>query len=114
MMVEDSIIETYVTEYRQRPENSLETRFEKWPLIAVALCDHLGDGISMVYSFYDTELADRSLGTFMILETIEHARKLGLPFVYLGYWIEGSRKMNYKSRFKPQERLTGKGWVRQE
>ena len=66
----------------------------------------------MVYSFYDPDQPPRSLGTYMILDHVEYARSLGLPFVYLGYWIEGSRKMRYKNRFEPQEHLTSKGWVR--
>lgn len=112
MMVEDSVIDTFLTEYRLRPENSLETRFSSWPLIGVGLCDRLSDGISMVYSFYDVETAERSIGTYMILEHIEHTRRLGLPYLYLGYWIEDSPKMAYKARFMPQERLTPNGWVR--
>jgi len=48
----------------------------------------------------------------MILEHIDQARRLGLPYLYLGYWIEGSRKMNYKDRYHPQERLGPNGWVR--
>ena len=80
--------------------------------MAVSLCDRLSDGISMVYSFYDPSAVARSLGTYMILEQVEYARQTGIPFVYLGYWIEGSRKMRYKNRFEPQERLTSKGWVR--
>jgi arginyl-tRNA--protein-N-Asp/Glu arginylyltransferase len=52
------------------------------------------------------------LGTFMILEHVEYARSVGYPYVYLGYWIEGSRKMRYKERFQPQERLTSRGWIR--
>ncbi len=115
MMIEDSIVDTFVTEYRLRPEDDdTSYRPENGPLIAVALTDRLSDGLSMVYSFYDTELAHRSLGTFMILDHLEHARRLGLPFLYLGYWIDGSRKMNYKSRFKPQERLGSNGWVRED
>jgi arginine-tRNA-protein transferase len=66
----------------------------------------------MVYSFYDPEYSERSLGTFMILDHVRRARKLGLPFVYLGYWVEGSPKMDYKTRFRPQERLGPKGWER--
>ena len=66
----------------------------------------------MVYSFYDPDLPARSLGTYMILDHVNYARAQGHPFVYLGYWIEGSRKMRYKNRFQPQERLTSKGWVR--
>jgi arginine-tRNA-protein transferase len=112
MMIEDSIIDTFITEYRMRPSADTTTPFESWPLVGVMLCDQLSDGISMVYSFYDTGLEERSLGTHMILEHIEYARTLRLPYVYLGYWIEGSRKMSYKQRFVPQEKLTGSGWVR--
>jgi arginyl-tRNA--protein-N-Asp/Glu arginylyltransferase len=112
MMIEDSSIETFITEYRVRPAEPRSSRIETWPLLAVALCDRLTDGISMVYSFYDIEVPERSLGTYMILDHIEQSRRLRLPYVYLGYWIEGSRKMAYKSRFKPQEALTPNGWVR--
>ncbi len=112
MMVEDSIVDSFMTEYRLRPQESLDTNAAQWPLLATALCDRLSDGISMVYSFYDPEEARRSLGTYMILEHIEFARRLGLPYVYLGYWIEGSRKMDYKVRFSPIEQLGPKGWVR--
>jgi arginine-tRNA-protein transferase len=110
MMVEDSIIDTFVTEYRAQP---LPRRVgDKQPLLAVALCDRLSDGISMVYSFYEPEAARRGLGTYMILEHIAYARRLGVPYLYLGYWIQGSPKMSYKKRFQPQEQLTGNGWVR--
>jgi arginine-tRNA-protein transferase len=68
----------------------------------------------MVYSFYDPTEAERSLGTFMILDHIERARRIGLPYLYLGYWVEGSKKMDYKARFTPQERLLAPGWVRYE
>ena len=107
LMVEDSVVETFVTEYRQKPDETGDS-----PLVAAALCDRLSDGISMVYSFYDPHMQPRSLGTYMILDHVEFARRQGYPFVYLGYWIEGSRKMRYKDRFQPQERLTAKGWVR--
>jgi leucyl-tRNA---protein transferase len=110
LMVEDSVVETSVTEYRLRPDQKTGDA----PLIGVSLCDRLSDGISMVYSFYDPDLPSRSLGTYMILDQVEFARSLGLPFVYLGYWIDGSRKMRYKNRFQPQEHLTSKGWVRTE
>ncbi len=109
MMVEDSVVQTFLTEYRQTPEASGDVAP---PLMGVALCDRLSDGISMVYSFYEPEQAERSLGTYIILEHIQYARRLGLPYVYLGYWIEGSRKMRYKTRFKPQEHLTPDGWAR--
>lgn len=112
MMVEDSVISTFLTEYRQKPADApLDTAPSSWPLKAVALCDRLSDGVSMVYSFYDPGDPPRSLGTLMILEHIAHARRLGLPYVYLGYWIRGSRKMSYKTRFQPQEHLTASGWV---
>ncbi len=112
MMVEDSIIDTFITEYRFKPAKPQQGRPDAWPLKAVSLCDRLSDGISMVYSFYEPDEAHRSLGTYMILDHIEHARRLGLPYLYLGYWIEGSRKMAYKNRFQPQERLGPNGWVR--
>jgi arginyl-tRNA--protein-N-Asp/Glu arginylyltransferase len=114
MMVEDSHIETRVVEYRRRgPDTFINGRGEGPPL-AVCLTDVLADGLSMVYSFYDPDEAARSLGTFVILDHIARARQMGLPYVYLGYWVEGSRKMAYKARFMPQERLLGQGWTRVE
>lgn len=107
LMVEDSVVETFVTEYRPKPDENGQA-----PLLGVSLCDRLSDGISMVYSFFDPEVPARSLGTYMILDHVNYAREQGYKFVYLGYWIEGSRKMRYKDRFQPQERLTSKGWVR--
>jgi len=113
MMIEDSIVDTFLTEYRLPAGSSAsEPPSAKGPLKGLALCDRLSDGISMVYSFYDTSDEDRSLGTYMILEQIAEARRLGLPYLYLGYWIEGSRKMAYKRRFEPQERLGPNGWQR--
>ncbi len=117
MMVEDSVVNTFLTEYRVPADFSQEgsdsdCKPEDRPLVAVSLCDRLSDGISMVYSFFDPEFSVRSLGTYMILEHVEFARKLGLPYVYLGYWIKGSSKMDYKTRFTPQELLTSDGWVR--
>ncbi len=107
-MVEDSHVDTRLVEYRG-PDGAGPGRGE---LVAVCLTDVLADGLSMVYSFYDPEAAARSLGTFMILDHIRRARELGLPHLYLGYWVEGSRKMHYKSRFLPQERLGMNGWER--
>jgi leucyl-tRNA---protein transferase len=114
LMVEDSHVESGVVEYRRRSVDSFITGRDASEIVACSLTDVLADGLSMVYSFFDPEMADRSLGTFMILEHIERARKLGKPYVYLGYWVDGSPKMHYKSRFKPQERLTPKGWSRVE
>ncbi len=81
-------------------------------LIGACLTDTLGDGLSLVYSFYAPNEAKRSLGAFMILAAIARARAMGLPHVYLGYWVEGSRKMAYKAAYLPQERLGLNGWVR--
>jgi arginine-tRNA-protein transferase len=112
MMVEDSHVETRIIEYRRRqPYRPLKGR-GGGELFAVALTDVLGDGLSMVYSFFESEHASRSLGTFMILDHIERASRMGLAYVYLGYWVQGSRKMDYKGRFLPQERLTPEGWRR--
>jgi arginine-tRNA-protein transferase len=114
MMVEDSHVETRVVEYRRRGPDSRINGRGAGPLLAVALTDVLSDGLSMVYSFFEAEPASRSLGTFMILDHIARARRLGLPYVYLGYWVQGSRKMSYKGRFLPQERLSPEGWRRVE
>jgi arginyl-tRNA--protein-N-Asp/Glu arginylyltransferase len=111
MMVEDSIIDTFMTEYRLMPEPIAKGPAPRRPLIAAALCDRLSDGISMVYSFFDPEAHRRGLGTFMILDHIAHTKRLGLPYLYLGYWINGSPKMSYKRRFQPQQQLTASGWV---
>ncbi len=110
MMVEDSHVQTRIIEYRRRTDGKNAAR--TGDLIGVALTDVLNDGLSMVYSFFEPDEQNRSLGTFMILDHITRARRMGLPYVYLGYWIEGSRKMHYKSRFLPQERLAPSGWVR--
>jgi arginine-tRNA-protein transferase len=112
MMVEDSHVETRVVEYRVRDPDSGFTGRSTGNLLAVALTDVLSDGLSMVYSFFEPEQADRSLGTFMILDHIARARRMGLQYVYLGYWVDGSRKMDYKGRFLPQERLMPTGWTR--
>jgi len=110
MMVEDSHIETRVVEYRRRVSDGAGR--QAGDLIAVALTDVLSDGLSMVYSFFEPDEAARSLGTFMVLDHIARAQQMGLSYVYLGYWVRGSRKMDYKSRFLPQERLTPDGWAR--
>ncbi len=111
MMVEDSHVETRIIEYRKRCIDSRISGLGE-TLVGVALTDILSDGLSMVYSFYEPDEAARSFGTFMILDHIQRAKKLGLPYLYLGYWIEGSRKMDYKGRFQPQQRLSPNGWQR--
>lgn len=114
-MVEDSFVDTRLVEYYAAPtEWDEDAGPEGDELAAVALTDTLHDGLSMVYSFFDPNQAGRSLGNYMILDHIERARKLGLPYLYLGYWVKDSRKMDYKSRFKPQEHLTADGWTRRD
>jgi leucyl-tRNA---protein transferase len=99
-MINDSPVDTRVVEWR-RPDASL---------IAASLTDRSGSGFSGVYKFFDPEEARRSLGTMIILWHVQRAAELGLPYVYLGYWIAGSSTMAYKARFQPLERLTPLGW----
>ncbi len=110
LMVEDSHVNTVLVEYRQRTADSAFTGKGDGELIAVVLLDVLSNGLSMVYSFFDPEMAERSLGTFIILDTIARARKRGLPYCHLGYYVAQSPKMAYKARFLPQQRLTASGW----
>ncbi|MBX3532556.1 MAG: arginyltransferase [Rhizobiaceae bacterium] len=112
MMVEDTHVDTKIVEYRRRGPDSFITGKGQGELIAVALTDRMADGLSMVYSFFNPEHEHRSLGTYMILDHIARTQALGLPHVYLGYWVETSRKMAYKVRFQPQEHLGGRGWER--
>ncbi|TNE61569.1 MAG: arginyltransferase [Alphaproteobacteria bacterium] len=100
-MVETSPVPTVLVEYRRAIDGRL---------MAVALTDELSDGLSMIYSFFDTADAGRSLGTYIILDHIERARHANQPYVYLGYWVKDSPKMRYKGRFRPLERLGQNGW----
>ena len=77
----------------------------------VCLVDHIRDGLSSVYTFFEPTLSRSSLGTFCILWQIERCRALGLDYLYLGYWISESTKMAYKSNFKPIEGLIGNRWL---
>jgi arginine-tRNA-protein transferase len=99
-MVEDSPIETFLVEFRT-PDNLLK---------AVVLTDRMSDGLSAVYSFYEPDGSAASLGSHMILWLIDEARRQGLPYVYLGYWIAESSKMSYKARFAPLEAFGPGGW----
>ena len=99
-MVEDSPVMTVLLEHRRDGS-----------LVAACLADLLDDGLSAVYSFFDPAEAARSPGTAMILALIAEARRRALPYVYLGYWISASRKMAYKTRFRPLEALTSQGWA---
>lgn len=114
MMVENSHVNTRIIEYRRHGPNTAINGRGSGALVAACLTDILADGLSMVYSFYDPDEAERSLGTFMILDHLDRAQRLGLPHLYLGYWVEGSKKMAYKARFRPQERLGMNGWERIE
>ena len=85
-------------------------RLDKNILEAVCLTDVLSDGLSMVYSFFDPDKSKKSLGTFMILDHISVALDLGLPYLYLGYWVPGSQKMDYKVNFKGVEIFQNNKW----
>ena len=106
-MVEETPVETHIVEYRLPGENGAPGQ-----LLGCALTDVLRDGLSMVYSFYHPGEDLRSLGTYMILDHIRAAQVRGAAHVYLGYWVRGSEKMDYKSRFRPLEALTREGWER--
>lgn len=107
-MVEHTPVSSYVVEYREPSEGTMPGR-----LVGACLTDRQGDGLSMIYSFYDPEHGMRSgLGNYIILDHIKRAAADGLPFVYLGYWVEGSDRMQYKVRYRPLDRLTRDGWRR--
>ena len=105
-MVEDTAVRTHLIEYRKKSQ-------DRGPgdLVACVLVDVLADGLSLVYSFYDPTLRRRSLGSFMILDHVVQACLTNLPYVYLGYWVRGSEKMDYKVRFSPIELLKPEGWT---
>jgi leucyl-tRNA---protein transferase len=105
-MVDDTLVDSRIVEYRT------PTAYDpQGELIAAVLIDILGDGVSLIYSFYEPTMAKRSLGSFVILDMIRRAERMGLPYVYLGFYVAGSPKMTYKSRFMPQERLSPEGWT---
>ena len=104
-MVEDTAVRTHLIEYRlPSPDGG------PGDLVGVCLTDLLSDGLSMVYSFFDPNQEARSPGRFAILDHVRQAQAVGLPYVYLGYWVRGSEKMDYKARFRPIEQLTRLGW----
>ena len=104
-MVEDTAVRTHLIEYRAPSR-------DRGPgdLMACVLVDALADGLSLVYSFFDPGFPKRSLGSFMILDHVRQARELRMPYVYLGYWVNGSPKMAYKAKFSPIEVLKPGGW----
>tara|TARA_B100000524_G_scaffold227103_1_gene120261 strand:- start:53 stop:652 length:600 start_codon:yes stop_codon:yes gene_type:complete len=103
-MIEETNVESKLIEYYVKRKSSLE-------LISFSLIDVLDDGISMVYSVFNPNFNERSLGTYMILDHNKLALEMGLKFVYLGYWVKGSTKMDYKKRFSPLEVFTDDQWL---
>ncbi|MBM3582858.1 MAG: arginyltransferase [Alphaproteobacteria bacterium] len=99
-MVEETAVETRIVEFR-----ALDGR-----LVAVSLSDRIADGLSGVYQFFDPDEPQRSPGVAVILWHIARARALGLPYVYLGYWIADCAKMAYKNAYRPIEALGPAGW----
>lgn len=111
-MVDETFVDTIIIEYRLPEPISLGGHPRRGgKLIAASLTDRLQDGLSMIYSFFDPYYASRSLGSYMILDHIARTQMSGLDYVYLGYWVSGSGKMDYKARFLPQERLLRDGWT---
>lgn len=107
-MVEHTPVDTQVIEYREPTGDGSPGR-----LVGACLTDRQGDGLSMIYSFYDPAHPFREgLGNYIILDHIRRAQDEGLPYVYLGYWVDGSVRMQYKVRYRPLERLGREGWSR--
>ena len=107
-MVEHTSVTSFLIEYREPGVGA-----EPGRLVGACLTDYQGDGLSMIYSFYDPDNEVRSgLGNYIILDHIQRAADEGLPYVYLGYWVEGSARMQYKIRYRPLERLGPRGWRR--
>jgi len=105
-MVEHTPVNSHIIEYREPGKDG-----EPGRLVGACLTDKQSDGLSMIYSFYDPEHESRSgLGNYIILDHILRADRSGLPYVYLGYWVEGSARMQYKIRYRPLERLGPEGW----
>ncbi len=108
-MVEHTPVTGYVIEYREPSADGVTPG----KLIGACLTDKQNDGLSMIYSFYDPDHDARAgLGNYIILDHIARAADMGLPYVYLGYWVEGSPRMQYKVRYRPLERLGRDGWER--
>ncbi len=80
-------------------------------LVAVGALDRQAQGYSAIYTFFDPELDDRSLGVFSILQEIELCVEMGLPYLYLGYWIKDCQKMSYKTEYRPLELLVNERWI---
>lgn len=105
-MVEQSPIDTVVVEYREPGHDGQLGR-----LVGCCITDKQADGLSMIYSFYDPDCVDRpGMGNFIIMDHITRAARSGLPYVYLGYWIEDCGRMAYKTKFRPVEALISGQW----
>ena len=105
-MVEHSPVNSFIVEYR---EPSVDGRPGR--LVGACLTDQQADGLSMIYSFFDSDVDARpGLGNFIIMDHILRARTASLPYVYLGYWVKGSARMEYKTRYRPLEVLGPQGW----
>ena len=102
-MIEETSVKTILCEYSLEINNSHN-------IVAASLTDVIEDGLSMVYSFYEPKLSELSLGKYMILDHVNLAIEMGLPYLYLGYWVKGSAKMEYKSQFEPLEIFINGKW----
>ncbi len=106
-MVEQSPVNSYVVEYREPSRGGVRGR-----LVGACITDQQGDGLSMIYSFFAADDDSRpGLGNYIILDHILRASAASLPYVYLGYWVKGSDRMAYKTRFRPIEVLGPDGWA---
>jgi len=103
-MVEQSPVNSVIVEYREPSATGIGR------LLGACLTDRQADGLSMIYSFFATDEERPGLGNFIILDHIARAREAGLPYVYLGYWVKGSARMAYKTRYRPLEVLGPRGW----
>ncbi len=107
-MIEHTSVDSQVVEYREPTDDGTPGR-----LVGACLTDQQADGLSMIYSFYEPDHPGRAgLGNYIILDHIRRAQEAALPYVYLGYWVDGSARMQYKIRYRPLERLGRHGWER--
>ena len=102
-LIEETSVQTFILEFRVLDH-----------LVGACIVDQMADGLSGVYSFFDPTYKKRSLGTLIVLNLVTLANNLCLPYVYLGYWVSGSKKMAYKERFQPLEFYDGNGWTSTE
>lgn len=101
----------YYCFYEQPSSSEKTSSSEKPKLLAVAVVDVMSNGLSAIYSFFDPDINERSLGVYAVLWQIQRAAELSLPHIYLGYWIKQCRKMSYKIEYRPIELLVNSRWV---